>query len=304
MKKLVLLMFGVGATAAAIVGIYALGEIDIVPNSVLADTATTSVTIGNSAPSVSSVDLNAGTVITLTENSTTTVTCTGTITDTNGGSDISSATSTVYRSDLGSSCSADNENCYQISSASCSLGAPSGNDRSVTCSTDLWFFADPTDSGTYNASTWQCEITAADAQGAHGSATDATPPELNTLVALDVDASISYGTLSANQTIDPITITTTATTTGNAAIDVELSGTDLTGAGTIGVGQQKYATSSVAYSGGVALSTSPTPLELESTKPTQNPSDQADVVYWGISIPEGQAVGGYEGTNTFTAVAD
>jgi len=261
-------------------------------------------TITNSAPSLSSVDLNGGSAITLTENATTTITCTGTITDTNGGSDISSATSSVYRSDLGSSCTADDENCYKIGSSECVLGTPSGNDRSATCTTNIWFFADPTDSGTYSASTWQCEITATDAQSAQGSGTDATPPELNTLVALDVTSSIDYGTLSAGDTVDPITMTTTATTTGNASIDVQLSGTDLTGAGTIDVGQQKYATSSVAYSGATALSGTPTTLELESTKPTENPSNQSDVVYWGISIPAGQTVGEYDGTNTFTAIAD
>jgi len=304
MSRINIIALSVCITGFVALGIFWAGNIDIGIGSINADTASTSVTIGNSSPSVSSVDLNAGTIITLTENTTTTVDCTATLTDSNGGGDISSATSTIYRSDLGSSCSADDANCYRLTSAQCVLGSVSGNDRPVTCTADIQFFADATDSGTYNASTWQCEITATDSQSASGSGTDASPPEVETLNALDVTSSIDFGTLSAGQTVDPLTITTVATTTGNVAIDVNISGTDLTGAGTIGVAQQKYATSSVSYASGISLSTSPTPLELESSKPTSSPSNQADTIYWGISIPGGQTVGGYSGTNTFTAIAD
>jgi len=261
--------------------------------------------VSNSAPSVSSVDLNAGTIITLTENTTTTVDCTATLTDSNGGGDISSATSTIYRSGVGSSCSEDNNNCYRITSSNCSLGSPSGNDRSATCSADIWFYAEPTDGGTYSAQTWQCEITAIDSQSASGSGTDASPPELETLHALDVTSSIGYGTLTPGQNSGTLSSSVTVSTTGNAAIDVNVSGGDMTSGGNaITPDNQQYALSSVSYGSGTALSTTPTPVELESLKPTTNPTDQTDIIYWGIGIPLGKPIGTYSGSVTFTAIAD
>jgi hypothetical protein len=266
-----------------------------------ADTVTPTVTVGNAAPTVSNVNLTPDPIV-LTENTTTTVTCTATLTDTNGGDDITSATATIYRSGVGSSCTADDNNCYKVSS--CTLGTPVGDDVDATCTVDIWFHADPTDSGTYSTETWQCEVTAIDSQGATGSATDSTPPELNTLNAIIVTASINYGTLLPGAT-SSVSEITTATTTGNAAVDVQLSGTDMvSGADSIPVSQQEYATSSVAYGSGTDLTSTPTALELESLKPTTHPSDQADDIYWRIGIPDGQPAGTYTGTTTVDAIAD
>ncbi len=285
---------------------YLAWDIGFSPGTAYADTATTSVDVGNATPTVSSVVLNTGSLIQLTENATTTISCTATITDENGGSDVSSATSTIHRSGVATTCSADDNNCYQITSGNCVLDAPAGNDRGVTCSADIWFHADPTDAGTYNGDTWACKVTGTDSQSASGSNTDGTPPEMETLSALNADSSISYGTLGAGQTMDPITATTTVTTTGNATIDVNVSGTTMTGTGDpIAIAQQKYATSSVAYASATALSGTPTSIELESAKPTDNsPSNQSDDVLWGLAVPGGQTVGSYGGVNTFTAVAD
>ncbi len=264
-------------------------------------------TFSNSPPTVSSVNLNADIIITLTENTTATIDCTATLSDDNGGSDITSATSTVYRSGVTDTCSADNNNCYLITSGSCSLGAPVGNDRSATCSTDIWFHADPTDSGTYNADTWACKVTATDTASATGSNTDGTPPELETLLALNVSPdTVLYGTLTPTQDSGTLSESVTVTTTGNTAIDVNLSGTNMmSGSDTILVGYQEYATSAVSYGSGTELTESPARLELDSTKPTDNsPSNQSDDAYWGIGIPSGTPMGSYEGTNTFSAVAD
>ncbi len=271
-----------------------------------ADVATTSVTVGNAAPSVSNVVLNGGSDITLTENTATTVECTATLTDNNGGSDITSANAVIFRSGVGSSCTADDNNCYQVS---CVLGDVSGNDRNATCTAQIWFHADPTDSGTYASENWDCEVTAQDSQNATGSATTTTPVELNTLVALDVTPSISYGTLAPGQTLD-CSVLTIATTTGNTAIDANISGTQMctdypTCAGdTIATSSQHYATSSVVYGSGYALSDTPTLLEFTTGKPTTHPSNQAQNIYWGIQIPSGQPTGDYTGENTFTVTQD
>jgi hypothetical protein len=285
-------------------GIYLILQVPVlIAPRALADVATSTVQVSNVAPTVSNVVLNGGAAIGLTENTTTSVLCTGTITDNNGGSDITSATATVYRTSLGSSCTADDNNCYQ--NISCTLSAPDGNNRYATCTAAIWFHAEPTDTGSpWAADTWSCTIVAQDASNATGSA-DSAGVELNTLIALDFTPSIDYGSYPPGSGDASTTHVTTATTTGNAAIDVNLSGTNMTSGGnSISVSQEHYATSTVAYSSGIALTTTPTLLELTTGKPTAHPSNQAQNIYWGIQIPAGTPVGTYTGQVTATAVAD
>jgi hypothetical protein len=261
---------------------------------------------GNQPPTVSNVSLNAGNPINLTENTTTLVTVTGTVSDPNGYHDITSVICRIYRSGVSGAenCTLDDNNCYEVTGVTSSCA---GNDCQVTCNFNVWFHADPTDAGSPWASEyWVAWIKAIDSQGASSSATNTTQTvDVNTLLALDVTSQINYGTMLPGDTIDPLSVTSTVTTTGNAAIDVQLSGTDMTsGANTISVSQQRYATSTVAYSSGYTLTTTPTLLELDTTKPTTHPSDQAQNIYWGIQIPPGTPVGSYSGQITFTAVAD
>lgn len=254
----------------------------------------------NATPSVSSVNLTPSPIV-LTENTTTTVTCTATITDTDGGATISSATGTIYRSGVGYSCSQNDNNCYP--NKACTLSAADGNNKYATCTADIWFHADPTDSGDYSGDTWQCYIIAEDDQGATATNTDDTPPELNTLNALIVTSSISYGTLAPGATSSASQITT-VTTTGNTAIDVNISGADMTTSTySIPVSQQEYATSSVDYGSGTDASSTAVTLVLESGKPTTHPSNQADDIYWRIEIPSGQEPVTYYGTTTIATKA-
>jgi len=276
---------------------------------VKAETTTTftpQVTVGNATPTVSSVELTPSPIV-LTDNTTTTVTCTATINDTDGGTTISAATGTIYRSDVGSSCSSDDNSCYPDNT--CTLSAADGNNKYATCTADIWFHADPTDAGTYEGQTWQCYVIAEDDQGATDSDTDTTPPELNTLAALTITSSIDYETLFAGATSSS-SKTTTATTTGNTAIDVKIRGTDMEkdGGATIPGAQQEYATSSVDYGLGTDMSTTTyVALELESLKPVQHNPVQAtatDDILWRIGIPVDQVSGIYYGTTTVAAQAD
>jgi len=268
--------------------------------------ATTSGQVNNVAPTVSGVDLNAGTDITLTANTTTTVSCAATITDENGGDDISSCTAVIYRSGVGASCTADNNNCYIVGSSDCILGSAVGNDKNATATADIYFHADPTDTGTYSADTWQCQITGEDAGGLTGSGTDSSPPELNTLIAVTVDSSITYDALNPGQNMANLTKTVNVTTTGNAAIDIQLKGDDMTsGENTIAVGNQRYSTTTDdAWANGTALTGSYATLEMELPKPTTSPSDSTDTIYWGWAVPSGTPAGTYTGTNYFNPVAD
>lgn len=258
----------------------------------------------NATPVVSAVTVNGSSAITLTENTSTSISFAGTVTDTDGFADIAYATGTLYRSGVGTACAADQNNCYRLVSSSCPLSSCGGNSCTATCSVPVQFFAEPTDAGAYVAETWQASITGVDQAGASGSATSASGVELNTLLALNVTASISYGSVSPGGTTGATNQTTTVTNTGNGAIDVNLSGTNLTsGSNTIAVGNQKYATSTFTYSSCTvctALSTTPTQYILNVIKPTSATPSTKDV-FWGLSVGTNPS-GSYTGTNTFTAV--
>jgi len=282
-----------------------------------ADVETPSVSgqVNNVVPSVSGVNLTDtdGGDIGLTENTTTTVYCTGTITDENGGADISSCTAVIYRSGVagGAGCTPNNNNCYSVSSANCTLGSAVGNDKNATATADIYFHADPTDTGTYataqgyDTQTWQCQLTGEDAGALTGSGTDSTPPDVTTLTALNTDSSIAYDALNPGSNMANISIALNATTTGNVPIDVQLKGDDMTsGANSIAVSNQRYATSTVAFASGVQLSGTYANFEVDMPKPTTSPSDSTGVIYWGWQVPSGTPSGTYTGTNYLNAVED
>lgn len=295
-----------------VVGIVAVGLVLLGAQVALADNASTQVVVSNSAPSVSSVQLNGASVITLTENVTTTVFVTATITDANGCADvISSGTVTfaVYRSSVsnGSACTANAQNCYRtttynvVASDLCSGGTDTTANVSTTVA--IWYFADPTDasSTSYAADTWIAAVTAADFSSAQSSSTDSR--ELNTLLALDVTGSINYGSLTANTDTGATNQVATTTNTGNVRQRTDISGTDMTsGANSIAATQQKFATSSATYASLThTLSTSPTNYQTNIQPATTSTVPAASTTYWGIAVPNGQMTGTYTGTNTFSA---
>ena len=257
-------------------------------------------------PVVTNVILNSGFDITLTPGSTTTVYATGTVTDSNGYADLTSATGTIYRSGVGSQCTADNTNCYRATST-CSLTDCSGNTCTISCTAGIYYFADPTDIGTYSAQNWQAFLSAVDASSGYGSSTSITQ-ELLTLRALSVTSAINYGSIEVLSDTGATDATTTIQNVGNDAIDISIAGTDMTsGLSTIPVSQQKYATSTFTYSvctSCVALSSSTSNLEVDLSKPTSTVSSVVDEVYWGIAIPFGIAATAHQGSNTFYAISD
>ena len=190
---------------------------------VLADTATSKLSVNNNTPSVGTVTLNGGNDINLIESVTTTVQATTTVTDVDGYSDIASVTGKIFRSGAGSSCSSNDNNCY--SNSACATSSCSGNSCTVTCSYDVWFIADPTDAGTYSSQYWEAYIKAIDASNASSSATS-SGVEMNTLRALNLYASaINYGSLAKGSSTITLNQAQTTIDTGNEAIDVNLSGT-------------------------------------------------------------------------------
>ena len=288
------------------------------PGTVVAISGTTTLQAGaNSAPSISSLSLNGGSNIILNEGTYRWATSTMTITDADGCDTVSSVTATLYRADIstsGTTCAGNDNNCYIDTWYNACTATTTGNtcdggvDTSAEydCGFKIWYIADPTDAGTYVADIWAISATTTDSSSATGNATNtAETIEIISLNALSVTSSINYGTVDANSNTGAFNQTTTVTTTGNTAIDTELSGTDMTGAGTIAVANQKYDIVDISYAPlANNLSGSATTLEITNAKPTSTTTPETDIIYWGLAAPAGSPIGSYSGTNTFGAISD
>lgn len=280
--------------------------------SALADSASTSVSVGNAFPTVTAVTVSPDPIV-LTENSTTSVTINATITDSNGCEDVFSSgtiTASLYRSGVSgtSTCTASDLSCYRPITLvevgnTCSGSSDTTGDAVAT--TGVFWFADSTNgaSSSFDAQNWLATVFAADAAASTSQASSAGT-ELNVLVALNVTASISYGSLAANtsSTAAQNQVATT-TNTGNATIDIQFSGTDMTSGGnTLAATEQRYGTSSADHAAlSYQLSTSATTRNMNIGKAQASSTAAASSTYWGINIPSGQAAGNYTGTDTLDA---
>ncbi len=254
-------------------------------------------TVNNVGPTVSAVNITEPT-ITLTENATTTVTITATITDTNSSSDVDSATATFYLITEGTDCSADDNNCYP--DISCTIATSSGNDATATCITyDVQFHAIASTTG------WGAYVLGADDDAATSSATDTTPSTVSTLLALVVGGTITYDALDPGSNMASTTKALNATTTGNAAIDVQIKGDAMTygATGTIAIENQRFSTTTDdAWASADTASSSYVTVGVDMAKPTAAPSNQGEIIYWAWGVPDTTPDGSYSGTNYFTAV--
>ncbi len=260
-------------------------------------------------PSFGAVSLNSGQPITLTPGATTTIYATSTVTDLNGFADLTWGSSTIYRSGAGAACAEDNNNCYiSTTTSQCSFIDCAGNSCTLSCSADIYYHADPTDDGTFEGQEWLAYMEVSDVAGGNdfGSANGV---ELLSLRALDVENSINYGSLEVDDDTGAYNASTTIENLGNASIDVEISGTNLSdgASSVIPANQQIFATSTFTYNSCVycqTLSTSTVNYEVDITKPTAPTPYVTDVIYWGIEIPFGAASNPHSGNNTFSAISD
>ncbi len=251
------------------------------------------------APTLGTITLNGGSDITLTEGTSTLVRATTTVTDENGYTDLYNVTAKVHRSGVSDACTPNDNDCYD--NQFCSFISCGGNSCDVRCDVNVLYHADPTDAGTPWASeNWRAALTVFDNRDATGTATS-SPVELLTLLGLSVTPSIAYGNLNPGSTTDPLSPTTTVSSTGNASIDVTLYGTAMTsGTSSIPVGQQRYATTAVAFASAIALLVNPgATLDLNMPKTTASSSPATSTAFWGIEIPNPQTSGNYVGSNAF-----
>lgn len=276
--------------------------------------------VGNAAPTVDTVTSAITTggedqaTITPTENSTKTLYFHGTATDNNGCDDFDTAADwsmKLFRTDQTSGCSADNNDCYAGSTDDLTItGCTGAADLNLAYewTDDIQYFADATDAGSPNAATtWTISITAQDTAAATGNNTDTF--EMGSLLALNVTASVNYGTValgadSAEQTI-------TFTNTGNRAIDADQTADgdmSCTGPGSsdIAVGAAHIATLT-GFTYGVAdqaLTTTATTVDMSLAQRTSEVTPSTDDWFAILRVP-GTGVGGTcTNTITFTAKAD
>lgn len=269
-------------------------------------------TVNNVSPVVSAITLNSGSDISLSEGATTPITLNATITDNNSCLDITTVVSSLYRSGVGySACDtggeANSNNCYPV--ISCTVGSNTCDgftdaSASYTCTAYAKYYADPTDTNTtYSGQNWVDSFKASD-EALNDVQTIGSGVAMNSLLAMDIGSSLTFGNLSAGQTQTPLTSITTIIATGNVGLDETLEGTDMSDGSshTITVGNQRYAlAASTAYGSGVSLTTSAVESELNCKKTTAD-IGETKPTYWGISIPIGTVAGTYSGTNTIIAV--
>ena len=260
-------------------------------------------------PTITALVLNGSTNISLTPGTTTPVTVTATVNDFNGYTDITRATTTIYRSGAGAACTPNNNNCYIASTQNgkCSFTSCSGSTCQLSCQVGIFFHADPTDISTYSGEEWLAYAEVEDA-GAGYNFSSAVGVELITLRALQVGSAINYGSLEANTNTGSSNATSTITNLGNVPINVDVAGTNLTDGGSsiIPTNQQKMATSTFTYSSCVSClqlsSSSPVTLGINLTKPTVDNPPVNTNVYWGIAVPFGINSAPHSGVNVFTAI--
>ena len=276
--------------------------------------------VNNVTPIVSAVTINGGTSITLESATTKAVTLTATVSDNNScyGTEISSIIAYTYRSGVGytgcdTSGEANNNYCYPEVTCTVVGGTCTDNtdaSANYTCTANIYYYADPTGADTqYPSDTWMDTIKATDDDSASNALQVSVGVQMNMLEAMSITSSINYGLLNVESGNDPLDRTTTSTATGNVGLDHELYGTDMCTdyptcvASKILVTYQKYAlAASTPYSSATQLTTSPTPVTIDISKPTSaSPSSKS--MWWGMYAPLNTSPGSYSGTINVTAYA-
>ena len=254
--------------------------------------------------------------------------------DMDGWAQISTTTILVYRSGVSGEqdCASSTQNCYrgedwtqdtvEESNWGCARTNTTTYTATFSCTSTLQFFTDPTDPGSaYAAQWWELYASTSDINFGYSSSTNATNSpsiiDVNTLQALELSTtSITYSDVGYGSNSMNAWSTTTATTTGNVAIDIHFDGGNLTKNDDDSIHipafyQRFTTTSGVNYnaSENIWLPTTTDAVLIGEThditmaKPTTNPpgSSSADDIYWGIGIPVSQAVGVYSSTTNLTA---
>jgi len=269
-------------------------------------TSSTSVSVGNSTPVVSGVTISSTTIV-LIANATKTITVSFSVSDSNGCNDVftsGNVTTTLYRTSLGNSCTADNLNCYRVTTTT--NNCTNQTSANATSTFELWYIAQATDaSSSFPTDSWRATAEAKDGAAATHSANSGTST-VQTLTAINISpTSINYGTVSAGTNTGALNQTTTVANAGNSSSTLTVNGsTQLTSGGNvIDYSNQKFGTTSVTYASlPQSLATSAAAVSGFRLNPNINLTPTSGPVYWGLAVPGGQPQGSYTGVNLFSAV--
>ncbi len=270
--------------------------------------------VNNIYPETMSLVLNQGRDINLFPNTKTLVKVTATVSDRNSCSqdEIKSVTASLYRSSVGyqgckSIYQANNNYCYP--SISCSLVEgelcehPKDATLNYQCDIEVWYYADPTDKGTFfSTDDWKATLRVEDDNGFVSEREVSIGVEMNSLISFDLDSGIEYGELNIGQVIDPLSKETKIRSFSNVGLDAILYGTDLVNAGEykISVENQRYALSKICFWDAFPLGKGMKYFDLDLKKPTKTFREKS--IYWGIKVPENTVAGIYSGSNYLIAV--
>jgi len=259
------------------------------------------VVMGEVAPTVSGVTLNGNNNISLIIATTALIQATATVSDGNGYMDIATTSAVIFRTSSGTSCTADNNDCYIV--PSCSLSLCSGTTCTATCGANIWYFAQPTDVGSPWASdTWSASVNALDFENGTGTATSSGVTLLS-LLGIQVASSIDYGSLSPGSTTTSLNIPLSISSVGNVSMNATVYGINMTnGSYSIPVGDQYYATSVTTFASGTALLANPGTTVMLAIPKTTSTVPASKIFDWGFSAPYPQRSGNFTGVNTFVGV--
>lgn len=301
-------------------------------------TATTSATVTNSLPSVSSTSMSAG-VATETVGLARTsekLTCAATITDLNGCSEVNPVKGIFYRTNLANPESGtdgaialnwSNRYINGTCAADAANTCDGGTDTTVAynCSFIVQSFVDPTDAGPFSGTTWTCNMTGSDQAGEGTSGTDTI--EIAQALNLEFNTSIAFGSLALAATKE--NVTTRLNNSGNNKFDLAISGYGVsandglsfncTPTGNLTNVSLRYMfknpfpyaeTNNNVSNGDLTNTTlnlekldfvSQTPATALNTKSLNYPNES---IYWGLQIPANGVGGTCTGTVVLTAAAD
>jgi len=171
----------------------------------------------NTAPDITNIDVDDDfeptppDAIDLIAFSTKNVYCNGTVTDSDGGADISKVNATLYDVEASSPGSVDS-NATHYTNKSCFISAADGNNKHFKCLFLVRYFA--------NNATWQCNATGYDASNTFNS--NISNVTINALVAISVPTTMDFGTLALGDT--SFVNKTNITNAGNVLLDISIFG--------------------------------------------------------------------------------
>ena len=272
------------------------------------------VSVNNVPPQIFNIRLNDGNDIDLITSTERLIYTSATIRDRNSciPQEIVAVTASLYRSSVGyENCSlpqdANFNNCYpQVICTPKDDRICETNEASIDyeCFFSLKFYSDPTDSGSlYEEDDWRVSFYAQDEDGTFTIKEVFSGVNVMSLLGIDSDPEISYGSLYAGETISPVSKVIRVFSRANVAMDGVFYGNPMISefGVQVPVENQRFALSQTPFSQANVLTDKPLYHPLGLGKPV---SDMTVFIrtYWGISVAEDIAPGNYAGENYIVGV--